>query len=375
MADTKRDYYEILGISKSATKDEIKKAHRKLAKKYHPDINKETEAVEKYKEVQEAYQVLSDDQKRDQYDQYGHAAFQNGGGFSGGDFDFGDIFSDIFGGGGFGDFFGGGRSSNNSSARHRGSDIQTQVTITFEESAFGVNKQIKIQRTEKCSTCSGHGAQNSEDVKKCPSCNGAGRIRVAQNTPFGRMMSEQMCSTCHGEGVVVNNPCNACHGSGGVTKTKTIDVTIPAGIEDGQTVRLTGQGNAGERNGVSGDLYVTVYVRKHDIFERRNQNIYCTLPITFAQAALGTELEVPTLEGKVKLSIPAGTQSDTEFRLRDRGIKGLRGGKGDQFVKVKVVVPKKVDRKTKQIIEQLNKQLPLDKHESTLFDRVKKFFN
>jgi len=382
MAD-KRDYYEILGVSKSATKEEIKKAFKKLAKQYHPDINKAEDAADKYKEVQEAYEILSDEQKRAQYDQFGHAAFdRSAGGYGGGaygsaDFDFGDIFGDIFGNSGFGDFFGGGSSTRrNTGGAQRGADLQTTVTISFEDAAFGVNKKIKVHRKETCKKCQGKGAENPNDIETCPTCHGQGRVRVAKNTPFGRMMSESVCPDCHGEGKIYKHKCSECHGAGVVDADRTIDVKIPAGIDNGQTVRLGGQGNAGAKGGASGDLYVNVRVTPHEFFNREGKNIYCSMPITFTQAALGADIEVPTLTGKVVLHIPSGTQSDTDFRLREKGIVAINGGAtGDQFVKVKVLVPKKLNKKQKAILEELDKNLVLSDHSNTFFDKVKKFFN
>lgn len=379
MAD-KRDYYDVLGVSKSSTKEEIKKAFKKLAKQYHPDINKEESAVEKYKEVQEAYSVLSDDTKKAQYDSYGHSAFSAGGGGAGGgfssaDFDFGDIFGGGFGDI-FGDIFGGGSTRRASNGPRRGEDLQTQVIIDFDEAAFGVKKTIHIHRREKCKTCNGVGAENPNDVHTCNQCQGSGKIRVAQNTPFGRVMSEQVCPTCHGEGKTFTNKCKNCHGAGITENDTKIDVQIPAGIEDGQSVRLNGEGNTGTKGGPNGDLYVVIRIRTHEFFVREGRNIYCTIPITYTQAALGAEVEVPTLTGKVKLSIPSGTQTDTEFRLKDMGVVSVHGGnKGSQYVKVRVVVPKKLTKKQKELLEELQTTLLLKDHKNTFFDKVKKFFN
>lgn len=380
MAD-KRDYYEVLNLSKGASTDEIKKAYKKLAKKYHPDINKEEGAVEKFTEVQEAYEVLSDDQKRAQYDQFGHAAFQGGpgggGGYTNADFDFGDIFGGGFGDI-FGDIFGGGSAGGRARSQgpQRGADLQTQITITFEESVTGVDKNLKITREEKCSKCHGHGSERPEDIETCPECHGAGVVRVAQNTPFGRMMSEQICPTCHGEGKIFKSRCSKCNGNGITVETRTIKVAIPAGINDGQTVRLNGQGNAGKKGGPAGDLYVIVKVSEHDFFRREGKDIYCTMPITFMQASLGAQVEVPTLTGKVKLTIPAGTQTDKEFRMRGKGMKSVRGGaQGDQYVKVRVLVPKKLNRKQKDLIEELQKELTIDDHKDSLFTKIKDKFN
>jgi molecular chaperone DnaJ len=382
MAD-KRDYYDVLGVSKSATKDEIKKAFKRQAKKYHPDVNKEEGVTEKYKEVQEAYEVLSDDQKRAQYDQFGHAAFDRSagggaygpGGFSSSSFDFGDIFGDIFGNTGFGDFFGGG-SQRNPNAPQRGADLQITVTISFEDAAFGVNKKIKISRKETCPKCHGKGAEDPSDIQTCPTCHGQGRVRVAKDTPFGRVMSESICPECHGEGRIFKHKCSQCHGVGLIDVERTIDVKIPGGIDDGQTVRLGGQGNAGLKGGSSGDLYVNVRVKKHEFFTREGKNIYCVMPITYTQAALGADIEVPTLTGKVTLRIPSGTQTDTDFRLREKGIMALNGGSyGDQYVKVKVLVPKKLNKKQKELLEELDANLSIEEHESSFFTKIKDLFN
>ena len=378
MAD-KRDYYDVLGVAKGASTDEIKRAFKKLAKKYHPDINKEEDAVAKFTEVQEAYEVLSDDQKRAQYDQFGHAAFQNGGagaGYGGGDFDFGDIFGGGFGDI-FGDIFGGSRGGGaRQQGPRRGADLQVQIEISFEDAAFGVSKKIKINRKETCTQCNGKGAEKPEDIQTCRDCNGAGRVRVARETPFGRMMSEQACPTCNGEGKTFKSKCSKCSGSGTTTENRTISVEIPSGIDDGQTVRLSGQGNAGEKGGPAGDLYVIVRVRPHEFFRRDGKDIYCEMPITFTQAALGAEIEIPTLTGKVKLSIPAGTQTDTEFRLREKGINALQGGsKGHQYVKVHVVIPKKLSKSQKEMIESLQDELENSAHKDGFFDKVKKLFN
>ncbi|MGL5041640.1 MAG: molecular chaperone DnaJ [Culicoidibacterales bacterium] len=376
MAD-KKDYYDVLGITKSSTKEEVKKAFKKQAKKYHPDINKAPEAVEKYKELQEAYGILSDDTKKAQYDQYGHSAFEQGGagGYSSSDFDFGDIFGGGFGDI-FGDIFGGGTSRRQSSGPKRGADLETQIVIEFEEAAFGVSKKITVRRRMECKKCRGVGAENASDVQTCGQCHGSGRVKVAQNTPFGRMMSEAACPTCQGEGKVFKNKCSACHGQGITEGEKVLDVSIPAGIDNGQTVRLTGEGNAGAKGGPNGDLYVHIRVKAHDFFVREGQNIYCSLPVTYTQATLGAEIEVPTLTGKVKLSIPGGTQADTEFRLKEKGVVSVHGGaKGSQYVKIRIVVPKKLTKRQKELLEELQSTLSLEDHKDSVFDKVKRFFN
>ncbi|EPZ55635.1 chaperone protein DnaJ [[Clostridium] sordellii ATCC 9714] len=331
--------------------------------KYHPDRNPDDkEAEAKFKEVNEAYEVLSDDTKRANYDQFGHEGVNGGfgggqggfggfGGFSGGAGGFEDIFGDIFG-----DMFGGGFGGGRPRRRgpERGSDIKQTVTITFEEAAFGVKKSVKINRTEECEECHGTGAKPGTSKKTCPTCNGEGEIRTAQRTPFGNIMSSKTCPTCNGEGEVFESPCEKCHGTGKIRKTKTIEVDIPAGIDDGQIIKLSGQGDLGSKGGPRGDLYIVVSVKPHQFFTRDGYDVYFELPITFVQAALGDEIEVPTLDGKVMYTVPAGTQTGTVFRLRDKGIPKMRGNsRGDQYVKVVVEVPKKLNDKQKDILKNL----------------------
>jgi molecular chaperone DnaJ len=365
---SKRDYYDVLGISKSADAQEIKKAYRKLAMKYHPDRNPgDKEAEEKFKEINEAYEVLSDDTKRQTYDQFGHAGM-NGGGFGQGGFNsqgfggFEDIFGDIFG-----DMFGGGFSSSSRQRRRgpeRGQDIRQSINITFEEAAFGKKTSIKINRSEECSECNGSGAKPGTSKKTCPTCNGSGEVRSVQKTPFGNIASSRTCPTCSGEGEVVESPCSKCGGKGSVRKVKTIDVDIPAGIDDGQTIRVSGQGEVGTKGGPRGDLYITVNVKNHSLFTRDGNDIYFEMPITFVQAALGDEIEVPTLDGKVKYTVPEGTQTGTVFRLREKGIPKLRGNsRGDQYVKVVVDTPKKLNEKQKDILREFAKECGEDVHE------------
>jgi molecular chaperone DnaJ len=365
---SKRDYYDVLGISKSADAQEIKKAYRKLAMKYHPDRNPgDKEAEEKFKEINEAYEVLSDDTKRQTYDQFGHAGM-NGGGFGQGGFNsqgfggFEDIFGDIFG-----DMFGGGFSSSSRQRRRgpeRGQDIRQSINITFEEAAFGKKTSIKINRSEECSECNGSGAKPGTSKKTCPTCNGSGEVRSVQKTPFGNIASSRTCPTCSGEGEVVESPCSKCGGKGTVRKVKTIDVDIPAGIDDGQTIRVSGQGEVGTKGGPRGDLYITVNVKNHSLFTRDGNDIYFEMPITFVQAALGDEIEVPTLDGKVKYTVPEGTQTGTVFRLREKGIPKLRGNsRGDQYVKVVVDTPKKLNEKQKDILREFAKECGEDVHE------------
>ncbi|MFF2903478.1 molecular chaperone DnaJ, partial [Bacillus velezensis] len=314
---SKRDYYEVLGVSKSASKDEIKKAYRKLSKKYHPDINKESGADEKFKEVKEAYEALSDDQKRAQYDQFGHTDPNQGfgGGFGGGGdfggFGFDDIFSSIFGGG---------TRRRDPNAPRQGADLQYTMTLSFEDAAFGKETIIEIPREENCETCKGSGAKPGTKPDTCSHCGGSGQLNVEQNTPFGKVVNRRVCHHCEGTGKIIKNKCSDCGGTGKVKKRKKINVTIPAGVDDGQQLRVPGQGEPGVNGGPAGDLFVVFHVRAHEFFERDGDDIYCEMPLTFAQAALGDEVEVPTLHGKVKLKIPAGTQTGTKFRLRGKGV-------------------------------------------------------
>ncbi|MBR4949176.1 MAG: molecular chaperone DnaJ [Clostridia bacterium] len=354
----KRDYYEVLGVSKSSTQDEIKKAYRKLAKKYHPDMNPGDSAAEaKFKEVNEAYEVLSDESKKSKYDQFGHAGVDpnyGGGGYSygGGGFDFGDMggFSDIFE-----SFFGGGGSSSRRNGPRRGQDIHTGITISFEEAIFGTEKTISVDRVEACDECYGSGAKKGTSPATCPTCNGTGQVRTTQRTPFGSFASTKPCSTCGGKGTVIKDPCTKCHGSGRINNKKTISVKIPKGIDNGQTISLSGQGNAGTNGGMAGDLLITVRVTSHKIFKREGQNIYCEFPLTYTQAALGCEVEVPTVDGKVKYEIPEGTQTDTTFRLKGKGVPSINGyGRGDQYVKVYVEVPTNLSKEQKELLKKFD---------------------
>ncbi|MCR8850648.1 molecular chaperone DnaJ [Rossellomorea sp. SC111] len=372
---SKRDYYEVLGVGKDASKDEMKKAYRKLSKKYHPDINKEADADEKFKEISEAYEVLSDDQKRAQYDRFGHTdpnqGFGGGGDFGGGGFGgFEDIFNTFFGGGG------GGRRRDPNAPR-QGADLQYTMSLTFEEAVFGKETEIEIPREEECETCHGSGAKPGTKVNTCSHCNGSGQLNVEQNTPFGRIVNRRVCHYCNGTGKQIKEKCSTCGGAGKVQKRRKIAVKIPAGIDDGQQLRVTGQGEPGINGGPAGDLYVVFHVRSHDFFERNGDDIYCEMPVTFAQAALGDEIEVPTLHGKVKLKVPAGTQTSTRFRLKGKGVPNVRGyGTGDQHVQVKVVTPSKLTDKQKQLLREfadISGQIPDEQHES-FFDKVKKAF-
>ncbi|MGN1059832.1 MAG: molecular chaperone DnaJ, partial [Clostridia bacterium] len=338
----KRDYYEVLGVDKSASAEEIKKAYRKMAKQYHPDLHPDDkEAEAKFKEVNEAYEVLSDAEKKQRYDQFGHAGVDpnfGAGGYSGGfdgGFDIGDIFEGFFGGGaGFG------RGGARRNAPKRGADLEAEVTISFEEAAFGCEKEIHLYRTEFCPDCDGSGAKAGSEVTTCTACGGSGQVRSTQRTILGNMSTVSTCTACGGKGKIVKEPCGKCAGKGKIRKSRTIKVKIPAGIDNGQSISLSGQGNVGDKGAPSGNLFVTVTVRPHDLFQRSGADVMCEVPITFVQAALGAELEVPTLDGKVKYTIPEGTQTGTVFRLKGKGIPMLRrSGRGDQYVKVTVEVP------------------------------------
>lgn len=349
---SKKDYYEILGVPKTASEDEIKKAFRKLARKYHPDVNRDDpKAEEKFKEVNEAYEVLSDSQRRAQYDQFGHAAFEGAQGGAGG---FGG-----FGEGGINDifdmFFGGGHSGFGFGARQpgpeKGTDLRYDLTITFEQAAFGFETEIELPRTEQCPVCHGSGAAPGTHPETCPDCHGTGQVQYTQNTPFGRMMNVRTCDRCKGEGKIVHTPCKECSGRGKVRNRRKIKVKIPAGVDNGSRLRVAREGEAGMRGGPQGDLYVYIFVKPHKLFTRSGNDVICEVPISIVQATIGDEIEVPTLEGKVKLRIPEGTQPGTIFRLRDKGIPSIRGtSRGDQHVKIKVVIPKKLTEKQKELL-------------------------
>jgi molecular chaperone DnaJ len=371
---SKRDYYEVLGVSNSASKDEIKKAYRKLSKKFHPDINKEPGADEKFKEVKEAYEVLSDDQKRAQYDQFGHVdpnqGFGGGGDFGGGFGGFEDIFNSFFGGGG-------GRRRDPNAPR-QGADLQYTMTLKFEEAVFGKETDIEIPREEECDTCDGTGAKPGTKVDTCKHCHGSGQISVEQNTPFGRIVNRRVCHYCNGTGKEIKEKCTTCSGSGKVTRRNKIHVKIPAGVDDGQQLRVAGKGEAGINGGPPGDLYIVFHIRSHEFFERDGDDIYCEMPITFVQASIGDEVEVPTLHGKVKLKVPAGTQTGTKFRLKGKGVPNVRGyGTGDQHVLVRIVTPTKLSEKQKQLLREfaeVSGQSPLGEQEESFFSKVKRAF-
>lgn len=347
----KKDYYEILGIQKGASDDEIKKAFRKLALQYHPDRNAgDKEAEEKFKEINEAYQVLSDPQKRSQYDQFGTADF-NGGGFEGGGFDFSDF-------GGFGDifdsFFGGGFSGSSRKRRNgpeRGADIEYTVSLTFNEAVFGVEKEININRSEKCEHCEGTGAKPGSHPKTCDKCGGTGQIKIQRNTPLGNFVSMSTCDKCGGKGTIISDPCSFCGGSGRTRKQRKIKVNIPAGVDTGNVLPLRGQGEHGINGGPSGDLYINIKVAPHSVFKRKDFDIYIDTHISFAKAAMGTEIKVPTIDGDVKYEIPAGTQPGTIFRLKGKGVPRVNSyGRGDQYVNVVVDIPKSINQKQREAL-------------------------
>ena len=369
--EEKRDYYEVLGIGKNASDAEIKSAYRKLAKKYHPDLNPgNKEAEEKFKEVNEANDVLSDPEKRKRYDQFGFAGVDpnyaagqgGGGGFGGfGGVDLGDIFGDIFGGG-FGGF--GGSARTNPNAPRKGHDIQASVILTFEEAAHGCSKKVTVNRQQTCPDCSGSGAEKGTSPETCTQCGGRGYVVTQQRTPFGVMQSQQPCPTCGGRGTIVKNPCKTCRGTGKTTSRKTLDVTIPAGIDDDQNLALRGQGDAGSNGGPAGDVIVHVTVKNDAVFERDGYDVYVKVPITFSQAVLGAEIEVPTVDGKVMQKIPEGTQSGTKFRLRGQGIQYLNGrGRGDQYVIVEVEIPKKLNRAQREALKAFEDSLKEENYE------------
>ena len=377
----KKDYYEILGVNKNATDDELKKAYRKMAKKYHPDANpgNKAEAEAKFKEVNEAYEVLSDAQKRKMYDQFGTADPQGfaggqgpfGGGYSYttsgfdgfGDFgDLGDIFSSFFGGG-----FGGRSSGRKENGPKKGADLNLHMDITFEEAFLGVEKEAVITRNEECSICHGSGAKPGTNPMKCPECNGTGQVKQVQNTILGQMQTTRTCSACHGTGEIIKEPCDNCRGKGTIRKQPKIKVKIPAGIDDGQTVVLRGEGNPGQKGGPKGDLYITVRVKKHSIFTRKGNNVLCDIPITITQGALGAELEIPMVDGtKEKYKIPEGTQTGTKYTIRNKGFKFINSNsQGDFIFTIVVQTPKRLTKQQRELLVELaktmNEQPPVKK--------------
>lgn len=380
----KEDYYDLLGVSKDASKADIKKAYRKLSKKYHPDINDEPGAEDKFKEVSEAYEVLGDEDKRAAYDRYGHAStdpnfgggqggfggqgFGGQGGFSGGGFE--DIFEQ---------FFGGGRRSRDPNAPRQGDDLQYAMDLEFEDAIFGKKSTIHYNRQEECSTCGGDGAKPGTSPKTCSQCGGAGKINAEQNTPFGRMMTQQTCPTCGGSGQEIKEKCDVCGGEGHTKERHSVEVSVPEGVEDGNQMRMQGQGDAGHNGGPYGDLYVVFRVKPSDTFDREGSEIYLEVPVNIVQATLGDELKVPTVHGKVKFKVPSGTQPETTFRLKGKGAPKLRGsGNGDQHITIKVVVPKKLEEDQAEILREFAKASDLDEvteqKDSSFFYKVKDAF-
>ena len=383
MAD-KRDYYEVLGVNKGATDDEIKKAYRKLARKYHPDLNKDNpEAAEKFKEIGEAYEILSDKDKRARYDQFGFAGVDpnygagQGGGFGGGfgfeDVDLGDIFGSFFGGG----FGGGGSRTNRANAPRQGESIRRTVMLSFEEAAFGCEKEIEIERVEQCTECGGTGAEKGYTPETCSNCHGTGTVKQTQRTPFGAFSSTGPCPNCRGTGKIIKKPCKKCRGTGQERRSRKLSVKIPAGIDDGQSVALRGQGGAGVNGGPAGDVIVTVSIRPHPLFQRDGYDVWCEVPISYAQACLGDKLIVPTIDGKVEYTMPAGTQPGTVFRMRGKGIQAVNGrGRGDQFVKVTLEVPKNLSDHQKELLRKLEDSDTAQNHlqRKSFRDKMKDLF-
>ena len=360
MAD-KRDYYEVLGLQKGAGADDIKKAYKKMARQYHPDLNPgDKVAEEKFKEINEANEILSDPEKKARYDQFGFAGVDpsygagagGAGGFGGFDFgDLGDIFGSFFGGG-----FGGGRANPN--APQRGDSIRMALTLSFEEAAFGCKKAVTVERTESCDSCHGSGCEPGTTPEICPTCGGRGVVQQRKQTPMGVFSTSAPCPNCGGKGKIIHKPCKDCHGTGSERKRKTIQVDVPAGIDDGQTISLRGQGHAGKNGGPSGDLLIVITVRPHDLFRRDGTSVLCEAPITFAQAVLGAELEIPTIDGRVTYTLPEGTQSGTTFRLKGKGIPLLHGrGRGDQYVTVYIETPRNLTREQKQKLKEFSESL------------------
>ncbi len=363
-----KDFYETLGVEKSASAEEVKSAYRKMAKQYHPDLNKgNDEAAHKFKEVNEAYQVLSDDQKRQQYDTFGHENYTNGGGGGGGGYSGGGGFSGF---GGFSDIFenifSGGMRGHSHNGPRKGQDLRVQLRITFEEAAFGVKKDITLNRTESCDVCEGTGAKAGTQRRTCPTCHGTGQEQVQQNTMFGSFVNVQTCRTCGGEGSMADSPCDNCKGKGTVTKQRTISINVPSGIDDDQVLSMRGEGNAGKKGGPPGDLQIHVSVKPHKIFLRQGYDLYLDLTVSIVQATLGDEIEVPTLDGKVRYKLSEGTQPGMVFRLKGKGIKHLSGNRtGDLYVRTKVEVPKRLNEKQKKILRDFGDKIKSPKNEFT----------
>ncbi len=381
MAD-KRDYYEVLGVEKGVSDDELKKAFRKQAKMYHPDLHpNDKEAEAKFKEVNEAYEVLSDKEKRARYDRFGFAgvdpsygagsAAYGGGNPFGQEIDINDIFNSFFGG------FGG-SSARNRNAPRKGSDVETSVTITFEEAAKGCKKEIQYDIVDTCKECGGSGAEKGTNLKTCPNCNGNGQVTVNKRTPFGVVQTTQTCEKCRGKGKIIETPCKKCSGAGRTRTTKTVTVTVPAGIGQDQILNVGGHGNSGYNGGPSGDLHVYINVKRHDIFERKGDDVWCEIPLTFTQAALGHEVTVPTLDGKVSYNVHAGTQPGDVFKLRGKGIPHLNGkGRGDQYVKVTIEVPRNLNAEQKKALQNFDSLCQSANYQksTSFFEKVKKLFN
>ena len=388
----KRDYYEVLGVDKNASTDEIKKAYRKLAVKYHPDKNPgDKEAEEKFKEAAEAYSVLSDADKKARYDQFGHAGVEGAGpDFSGGFGNLNDILNDLFGGafgggfggfGGFGGGFGGNRGGRQQQRVYRGRDIRVRVKLTLEEIAKGVEKEISIEKSVPCSECGGKGAKNSSDIKTCPGCNGTGQVQRVVNSFLGQTVTYSTCQQCGGEGKIISNPCRHCNGTGLVRKRETIKVNIPAGVEAGMQLTVHGEGHAAKNNGINGDLLVVIEEQEHPEFKREGNNLYYTKIISVIDAMLGTEVDIPCLDGNYRIKVDAGTQSGTVVRLRNKGLPSVNGygGTGDMYVKIAVWIPKKLEKEDKAIIESLKNKQSFkpnpSKEDKSFFDKLKDLFD
>lgn len=380
MPEQKKDLYEVLGLQKGATAEEIKRGYRKLAKKYHPDLNPDNkQAEDMMKEVNAAYEILSDDEKKSRYDQFGHAGVdpsyggggggygQYGGGFE--DFDIGNIFDSFFGGGM--------NQQARKSGPRRGEHVQVNISLSFIEAAFGCEKEISLSRVESCTDCDGSGAKRGTSAETCPDCHGTGQVKTAQRTVFGVFQSSSPCSRCRGTGKIIKTPCETCKGAGLVRKARTLTVKIPAGIDNGQTISLRGEGNAGQNGGSAGDVYVTIAVSAHELFKRRGQDVMIDMPVTFVQATLGAELTVPTIDGKITYNMPEGTQPETVFRIRGKGIPNINGrGRGDHFVKVKIEIPKNLSAEQRSVLQKFDDSVG-DAHykeKKGFFDKMKDLF-
>lgn len=371
-----KDYYEILNISKDASQNEIKSSYRKLAKKYHPDLNpNDKEAEHKFKEINTAYEVLSNPEKRKKYDMFGEAGVNGQGNYSQDFGGFGDIFDDIF------DIFGGGFGRTTSQTRRqgpvRGADLRYNLELDFKEAVFGIEKEIQIKKSETCGTCNGSGAKPGSTKETCSKCNGTGEVRYAQQSPFGQFVRVATCDVCDGTGEIIKEKCNTCGGAGKEIKRKKIKVKVPAGVDNGSVISIHGEGEAGDKGGPSGDLYIYITVKEHKVFKRKGNNIYYIVPISFSEAALGAEIEIPTLEGTTKYSVPEGTQTGTEFRIKNMGVPNVRGvGRGDLYFKVKVQVPKKLTEKQKELLREFSKEMGEDQKETKkgFFEKVKDAF-